>query len=99
MVALLLSDEGLRLLSESQRCSAGGSRVRVVVLTRLNAVVPRWCLPCYGDERRSPAMDEKMYVACRQCGEVFDDLTIAHGHAGTCGSDQGWDVVTEDEAF
>lgn len=44
-------------------------------------------------------MDEKMYVACRQCGEVFDDLTIAHGHAGTCGSDQGWDVVTEGEAF
>ena len=41
----------------------------------------------------------KMYVACRQCGEVFDDLTIAHDHTGTCGSDQGWDVVTEDEAF
>lgn len=45
------------------------------------------------------APDGKMYVACRQCGEVFDDLVIAHGHAGSCGSDQGWDVVTEKEAF
>lgn len=49
------------------------------------------------DEWIAPAA--KMYLACRQCGEVFDDLTIAHGHAGTCGSDQGWDVVTESEAF
>lgn len=39
------------------------------------------------------------YVACRQCGEVFSDLAIAHEHIGTCGSDQGFDVVTEEEAF
>lgn len=44
-------------------------------------------------------MPERLYVACRQCGEVFDDLSIAYGHAGTCGSDQGWDIVTEEEAF
>ena len=42
-----------------------------------------------------------MYVACRQCGEVFDQnaLDVAREHAGTCGSDQGFDVVTEEEAF
>jgi hypothetical protein len=44
-------------------------------------------------------LDMKMYVVCRQCGEAFDDLTIAHGHAGTCGSDQGFDVCDENEAF
>lgn len=42
---------------------------------------------------------EKLYVACRQCGEVFDDLANANGHTGSCGSEQGWDIVTEEEAF
>lgn len=37
------------------------------------------------DEQDAP----KMYIACRQCGEVFDDLTIAHDHVGTCGSESG----------
>lgn len=42
-----------------------------------------------------------MYVECRQCGEVFDQnaLDIARDHAGTCGSDQGFDIKTEEEAF
>lgn len=44
---------------------------------------------------------EIMYVVCRQCGEAFESnaLDVAHAHAGTCGSDQGFDVCTEDEAF
>jgi hypothetical protein len=55
------------------------------------------------DERCAEVQSHEvmMYVACRQCGEVFDQnaLTVALDHAGTCGSDQGFDVVTEDEAF
>lgn len=42
-----------------------------------------------------------MYVVCRQCGEAFDDLLIAYTEhiPGVCGSDAGFDIVTEAEAF
>jgi hypothetical protein len=42
----------------------------------------------------------RMRVVCRQCGEAFDDLTIAYldHQPGECGSEQGWDIVPEGEA-
>lgn len=44
---------------------------------------------------------EKLYVVCRQCGEAFDDITIAYAEhiPGECGSEQGWDILPESEAF
>jgi hypothetical protein len=42
---------------------------------------------------------EQLYIVCRQCGEAFDNMGPAWGHAGTCGSDQGFDLLPESEAF
>lgn len=44
---------------------------------------------------------EQMYLVCRQCGEAFhpEAIAIAHDHAGGCGSDQGFDIQPESEAF
>lgn len=46
-------------------------------------------------------MIEKVYIVCRQCGEAFDDMTIAYQvhQPGQCGSDQGWDLLPESEAM
>jgi hypothetical protein len=43
---------------------------------------------------------EQVYLVCRQCGEAFDSMESAAGHEpGRCGSDQGWDLLPESEAF
>jgi hypothetical protein len=50
--------------------------------------------------------EEKQYLGCRNCGEVFDSITAAHEHgtadlsgsAGWCG-DEGFNIIPESEAF
>lgn len=49
-----------------------------------------------------PALDEfgvQWYIVCNQCGEAFDGIIAANGHAGSCGSDQGFDILPESEAM
>lgn len=49
-----------------------------------------------------PEFDEfgtQWYIVCNQCGEAFDSIIAANGHAGTCGSDQGFDIQPESEAM
>lgn len=41
--------------------------------------------------------DDRLLVVCRQCGLPFEVLAEAVGHAGTCGSDQGFDVMMASE--
>ena len=44
--------------------------------------------------------EEKLYLVCRQCGEAFDEIGTAASHEpGTCGSDQGFDILPESEAL
>lgn len=44
---------------------------------------------------------EQLYLVCRQCGEAFDSMAVAavEHKPGNCGSEQGWDLVVESEAF
>lgn len=44
---------------------------------------------------------EQQFLVCRQCGEAFhpEAIDIAADHVGTCGSDQGFDIQPESEAF
>jgi len=49
---------------------------------------------------------EKQVLVCRNCGEAFDSITLAHEHgtadlsgsAGWCG-DEGFNILPESEAF
>jgi hypothetical protein len=46
-------------------------------------------------------VDERQwYLVCRQCGEAFDSMEAATTHEpGQCGSDQGWDLLPEEDAL
>lgn len=49
-----------------------------------------------------PEFDEfgvQWYIVCNQCGEAFDSIIPASGHAGTCGSDAGFDIEPESVAM
>lgn len=49
---------------------------------------------------------KQQYLACVNCGEVFDSITTAHEHGasdpsgslGWCGDD-GFNIIPESEAF
>lgn len=46
---------------------------------------------------------EPLYLVCRQCGEAFhlDAARVAYEEhtPGSCGSEQGWDLLPESEAL
>lgn len=44
--------------------------------------------------------DEKLYLCCLGCGEVFDDLEVAKVHEVECDNpSEGYDIQPESEAF
>lgn len=59
------------------------------------------CLPIQRAAWEALIEQEKVYIVCRQCGEAFDDMTVAYQvhQPGQCGSDQGWDLLPESEAM
>jgi len=42
--------------------------------------------------------DQQYYLSCQTCGEVFDSITVAFQHMVEACED-GFDIVTEDQAF
>ena len=46
-------------------------------------------------------MEEKLFLVCSACGEVFDTLETAKAHEESCESEYSmcYDIVPESEAF
>lgn len=48
-------------------------------------------------------VDERLYLKCEDCGEVFDEIVIAHQHSCRIEMDGNvelaFSIVTESEAF